>query len=140
MLYRAQQHNRNPVKNCPCWADKDHWQVIGAMIIRFCFLKFENLKFDLLKIFKTLFEHRVRTPVCFWPGNFPLSGSLRDEIMCTQCILHTRASYPSLGYVRTQNISKPTPKHPLSWPKLENGQIELSSGQLRPQLGKMFET
>ena len=34
---------------------------------------------------------------------------------------------------------KPSPKHPFSWPELECGQNELSSGQFGPQLGKMFE-
>ena len=54
-------------------------------------------------------------------------------------VLYSAVTHPFLGYVRTQNTQKPTPKHPFSWPELESGQNEQQSGQFGPQLGKMFE-
>ena len=47
-----------------------------------------------------------------------------------------------------QNTANPTQKHPISWPELESGpielqlesgQIELQPGQPGPQLGNIFE-
>ena len=54
-------------------------------------------------------------------------------------VLYSAVTQPCWGYVRTQNIPKPTPKHPFSWPELESGQNELPSGQPGPQLGKLIE-
>ena len=54
-------------------------------------------------------------------------------------VLYSAVTNPFWGYIRTQNTTKPTPKHPFSWPKLESGQSKLQPGQNGPQLGKMFE-
>ena len=54
-------------------------------------------------------------------------------------VLYSAVTIPSWGYVRAQNIPNPTPKHPFSWPELENGQNELLSRQNGPQLGQIFE-
>ena len=43
-------------------------------------------------------------------------------------VLYSAVTHPFQGYASTQNTPKPTIKHPCSWPELERGQNELSSG------------
>ena len=69
----------------------------------------------------------------------PLWGLTLPRIPPPTPVLYSAVTIPSWGCVLTQNTPTPTPKHPLSWPKLESGQSELPSGQNGPQLGKMFE-
>ena len=40
-------------------------------------------------------------------------------------VLYSAVTHPFLGYIRTQNTPKPTPKLPFSWPELESWQNEL---------------
>ena len=52
-------------------------------------------------------------------------------------VLYTAVTNPFPGYVSTQNTPKPPKKHPFSWPK--SGQNEIQSGQNGPQQSKFFE-
>ena len=69
----------------------------------------------------------------------PMWGFILPRIPPLTPVLYSAVTHTFWGYVHTQNIPKPTPKHPFSWPELESWQNELQSGKFGPQLGKMFE-
>ena len=71
--------------------------------------------------------------------DLPRWGLILPRILPSTPVLYSAVTHSFQGYVHTQRNPKPTPKHPCSWPELENGLNELQLGQFGPQLEKMFE-
>ena len=69
----------------------------------------------------------------------PRWGLVLPRIPLPTPVLYSAVTNSFLGYVRTRNTPKPTPKHLFSWPEVESGQNKLLSGQNGSHLGKMFE-
>ena len=56
-----------------------------------------------------------------------------------QSLFFTQHPHTSFRDMYVHKTPPSPPKNPFSWPELESGQNEMSSGQFRPQLGKISE-